>query len=36
MKDLLEANHWELADKYITARYLQHNPLVTLGPGASS
>ncbi len=31
MKDLLEANHWELADKYITARYLQHNPLVTSG-----
>ncbi len=26
MKDLLEANHWDLADKYLTARYIQHNP----------
>jgi predicted SnoaL-like aldol condensation-catalyzing enzyme len=26
MKDLLEANHWELADKYLTERYIQHNP----------
>ncbi len=31
MKDLLEANHWELADQYLTARYLQHNPLVVSG-----
>ncbi len=31
MKDLLEANHWELADKYLTKRYLQHNPLVRSG-----
>lgn len=31
MKDLLEANHWELADRYLTARYLQHNPLVASG-----
>ena len=31
MKDLLEANHWELADKYLTARYLQHNPQVKSG-----
>ncbi len=26
VKVLLEANHWEMADKYLTARYLQHNP----------
>ena len=26
VKDLLEAGHWELADKYLTARYIQHNP----------
>lgn len=26
VRDLLEANHWELADKYITERYIQHNP----------
>src|SRR5262245_33921649 len=25
-RDLLEANHWELADKYLTERYIQHNP----------
>jgi predicted SnoaL-like aldol condensation-catalyzing enzyme len=31
MKDLLEANHWELADKWITARYIQHNPTVASG-----
>ncbi len=31
MRDLLEANHWELADKYLTARYLQHNPQVKSG-----
>ncbi|MGH8261761.1 MAG: nuclear transport factor 2 family protein [Steroidobacteraceae bacterium] len=31
MKDLLEANHWELADRYLTARYIQHNPLVKSG-----
>jgi|SRR6185437_6600398 len=31
LKDLLEANHWELADKYLTARYLQHNPQVKSG-----
>jgi predicted SnoaL-like aldol condensation-catalyzing enzyme len=26
VKDLLEAGHWELADKYLTERYVQHNP----------
>lgn len=31
MRDLLEANHWELADKYLTAAYLQHNPNVASG-----
>ncbi len=31
MKDLLEDNHWELADRYLTERYLQHNPLVRSG-----
>src|SRR5262245_7434439 len=25
-KVLLEANQWDQADKYLTARYLQHNP----------
>jgi predicted SnoaL-like aldol condensation-catalyzing enzyme len=30
-RDLLEANHWELADKYLTARYIQHNPMVKSG-----
>ena len=31
IKDLLEANHWELADKWITPEYHQHNPLVASG-----
>lgn len=26
IRELLEANHWELADKYLTERYIQHNP----------
>ncbi|HTW76103.1 MAG TPA: nuclear transport factor 2 family protein [Steroidobacteraceae bacterium] len=30
-KDLLEAGHWELADRYLSARYLQHNPNVISG-----
>jgi len=25
-KDLLEANHWNEADKWLTERYIQHNP----------
>jgi predicted SnoaL-like aldol condensation-catalyzing enzyme len=31
MKDLLQCNHWDEADKWLTARYLQHNPLVASG-----
>jgi predicted SnoaL-like aldol condensation-catalyzing enzyme len=31
MKDLLEANHWELADRWLTAEYHQHNPNVVSG-----
>jgi predicted SnoaL-like aldol condensation-catalyzing enzyme len=31
MKDLLEANHWESADKWLTAAYHQHNPNVASG-----
>ena len=31
MKDLLEANHWEQADKWLTAEYHQHNPNVASG-----
>lgn len=31
VKDLLEAGHWELADKYLTKRYLQHNPNAASG-----
>jgi predicted SnoaL-like aldol condensation-catalyzing enzyme len=30
-KDLLEANHWDLADRYLTQRYLQHNPNAASG-----
>jgi predicted SnoaL-like aldol condensation-catalyzing enzyme len=30
-RDLLEANHWNEAGKWITQRYLQHNPQVQSG-----
>ncbi|MCM2292746.1 nuclear transport factor 2 family protein [Allorhizobium sp. BGMRC 0089] len=30
-KDLLEAGHWDLADKYLTKRYIQHNPNAVSG-----
>ena len=31
VKDLLEANHWELAGKWIGQNYIQHNPQVKNG-----
>ena len=31
VKDLLEAGHWEMADKYLTERYIQHNPNAASG-----
>jgi predicted SnoaL-like aldol condensation-catalyzing enzyme len=31
VKDLIEAGHWEQADKYLTERYIQHNPLAASG-----
>src|SRR5882724_7874039 len=31
MRDLLEANHWDEAPKYLSQRYLQHNPNVASG-----
>jgi predicted SnoaL-like aldol condensation-catalyzing enzyme len=31
MKDLLQCNHWNEADKWLTSRYLQHNPNVASG-----
>ena len=31
VKDLLEANHWELASNWLSAEYLQHNPNVQSG-----
>ena len=31
MRDLLEAGHWELADKWLTERYIQHNPNAASG-----
>jgi predicted SnoaL-like aldol condensation-catalyzing enzyme len=34
MKDLLQCNHWDEADKWLTARYTQHNPLVVSGRDA--
>lgn len=34
MKDLLQCNHWDEADKWLTARYIQHNPNVASGRAA--
>jgi predicted SnoaL-like aldol condensation-catalyzing enzyme len=31
VRDLLEANHWDLADRYLTKQYIQHNPNVASG-----
>jgi predicted SnoaL-like aldol condensation-catalyzing enzyme len=31
IKELIEAGHWELADRYLTERYIQHNPLAASG-----
>jgi predicted SnoaL-like aldol condensation-catalyzing enzyme len=31
MKELLEANHWDMADKWLTERYIQHNPQAANG-----
>jgi predicted SnoaL-like aldol condensation-catalyzing enzyme len=30
-KDLLQCNHWDKADKWLSERYIQHNPLVASG-----
>ena len=29
MRELLQCNHWDEADKWLTDRYLQHNPNAT-------
>ena len=34
VKDLLEAGHWELADRWLTERYIQHNPNAGSGRAA--
>ena len=34
VRDLLEANHWQDAPKYISERYIQHNPNVPDGLAA--
>ncbi len=31
IKELLESGHWERADRYLTERYIQHNPLAASG-----
>jgi predicted SnoaL-like aldol condensation-catalyzing enzyme len=31
LRELLQCNQWDEADKYLTERYLQHNPNVTSG-----
>lgn len=33
MRDLLEAGHWDQADRFLTERYIQHNPNVASGRG---
>lgn len=36
LRELLQCNYWEQADRYLTERYLQHNPNVTSGRDNSS
>ena len=31
VRDMLEASHWEDASKYLTERYIQHNPQIASG-----
>src|SRR6188768_1437310 len=31
VRELLEAGHWEMADRWLTERYIQHNPLAASG-----
>lgn len=31
MRDLLQCNHWDRADEWLTPRYIQHNPNVASG-----
>ena len=31
LRELLQCNYWEQADRWLTERYLQHNPNVTSG-----
>jgi len=31
LRELLQCNHWDEADRYLTERYLQHNPNVRSG-----
>jgi predicted SnoaL-like aldol condensation-catalyzing enzyme len=31
VKDLIESGHWEMADQYLTERYIQHNPNAASG-----
>jgi predicted SnoaL-like aldol condensation-catalyzing enzyme len=31
VKDLIESGHWDEADKYLTERYIQHNPQAKSG-----
>ena len=31
MRELLQCNYWDQADKWLTARYIQHNPNVASG-----
>ena len=33
-KDLLQCNHWNEADRWLSERYIQHNPLVPSGRAA--
>jgi predicted SnoaL-like aldol condensation-catalyzing enzyme len=34
MKELLQANHWDMADQWLTERYIQHNPQAGNGRAA--
>ena len=35
IRDLIDSGHWEMADKYLTERYIQHNPMADTGRAAA-
>ncbi|MFN8644931.1 MAG: nuclear transport factor 2 family protein [Candidatus Binatia bacterium] len=35
IRDLIDSGHWEMADQFLTERYIQHNPMADTGRAAA-